>query len=317
MTDSQPHVRNEETAAPVWRVVLAAGVMGLIALQQLPMDTGSSLLGETVINALHIPLFAALCVLLAMLGLRPWQLLAASAALAGVTEGAQMLTGRSASLLDLGLDLLGALPVIVAVAVTRRTAPGDRGRHLAWAATAVLIASMTLAAPVRVLLAYHERDQRFPVLFAPGAWATAPLVTTGDWARVVPAPARGREQPGRPMLEVVWPDRQYPGITLSEVVPDWQAFETLTVDVYLPDGPAMPLTAAVGHAGTEGTAAYLQRLVQPGAQRIEYGLRRLLATPDGATPRITRLVLHTNHNHAGRRLLIGAVRLKGDGRTTR
>ena len=308
-SDTQRSRRGRRKRLFGWRpAVAAAGVIALIGAQQLMTVGGSSLLAETVTNALHIPLFAAIAGLLAMLGLGGWRLVGAVVALAAGTEGLQVLTARNASLLDLGLDLLGALPVIGALALNRRFRHGPRQQWAVLWTAAVLVVLMTVAPVARVLLAYHERDRLFPALLVPGAWQLAPLLSTGSRMRLVEGAVTGHGA----MLELVWADERYPGLTLHEVVPDWQGFETLAVDVHLAEGPPLPLTAAVGHRGTEGTAAFQRRSVEPGARRVEYDLRRLLATPDGVPPRITKLILHTKQGHAGRRLLIGTVRLVGD-----
>jgi hypothetical protein len=297
---------------PIGVAAASIGIAGLVLVQQLATVGGSGLLGETLTNASHVPLFAALTLLLIRaLGYPSWPvLLLACVAVAAATEAMQMLTGRNASLFDLGLDLLGALPVIGAVAVTRRLrGPRAARRAAVWAVTAVLVAIMTVAAPARVLLAYHERDRAFPALLIPSAWEIRPLLSSNSRMRIVPGGDDWSGHRGERVLEVVWAEERYPGIVLSEVVPRWDAFATLAVDVYLPPGTPMPLTAAVGHEGREGTAAHLRRIVQPGPQRLLYDLETLLATADGAPPRISKLVLHTNRGNAGRRLLIAAVRL--------
>jgi hypothetical protein len=302
-----------------WRAVpsgLAAfiGIAVLVVVQQLATVGGTDLLGRTLSNTLHIPMFAVLALLLMrVLGHPSWRVLLLVCVAAGAaTEALQLFTTRTASLLDLGLDLLGALPLIGAFELTRRLAVrGASRRQLAaiWVGVTLLIAVMTLAAPVRVLLAYHERDRVFPVLLVPSAGRQTLLLSSNSRIRVVPGQSDWPAYAADPVLEVVWTEERFPRIILSEVVPDWSAFATLVADVYLPEGPPITLTAAVGHDGHEGTAAYLRHTVVPGPQRLVYPLQPLLETVDGAPPRISRLVLHTSRNHSGRRLLIGSVRL--------
>lgn len=297
-----------------WAAV--AGIVALVAVQQLARFGSGDLLTETVTNAAHVPMFALLTVLLRRaLGAPRWPLLlAVVVALALATEAAQMPTGRSASLMDVALDLLGALPTIAALELCGRFAAAGRRRAAARvrAGLVVLVAVLFAAAPVRVLLAYHARDTAFPVLLRPDDWRLAPLVAADGPTRLMAAPPDWPGYAGERVLAVTWSRERYPGIRLNEVCPDWGGHRQLAVDVYLPEGPAMSLTAAVGHAGRPGTAAFQRRTVAPGPQRLRFDLDVLLATGGDRPPRVTRLILHTSSVHAGRRLLIGRVELVGD-----
>lgn len=311
--------------APAGLILALLGIVALVAVQQVATVDVTGLLGETLTNASHIPLFAMLTLLLMRVLRKPpwWLLLAAVVAVALVTEALQGLTARNASLLDVGLDLLGALPVIAALETTRRSRRHGRRPwtgFAAWTSAVLLLALMTAAAPARVLLAYAERDRIFPVLLQPPnpsaasgessmVWALRPLLGGNSAMHIVAAPPDWPGYAGKRVIEVVWADQRYPGISLRGTVPRWERYDALAVDVYLPDGPAMPLTAAVSHVGTGGTAAYLQLMVRRGPQRLRYPLEALLASPGDAPPRIRRLILHTDRAHGSRRLLIGSVRL--------
>lgn len=213
-------------------------------------------------------------------------------------------------LVRLRLDLLGALPVIAALEV--RAALRRRGHRrpglVPWTVAVTLVLVMFVALPAHMLIAYAARDRAFPELLT-AHWMNGPFVDSNSTVRLVHAPPGWTDRAGEPVIELVWADDAYPGIVLREVVPEWDAFQTLEVDVYLPEGPAMPLTAALAHAGTEGTARFLRRIVEPGPQRLHYPLEPLL-TPVGDPPvRVERLVLHTNRAQHGRTLLLGPVRL--------
>ena len=109
-------------------------------------------------------------------------------------------------------------------------------------------------------------------------------------------------------MEIVFADESYPNILLRDPVADWSAFDTLVVDVLLPEGPPITLTAAVGYIDRD-QSTYLWRSVRPGPQRLRYPLGDLLAA-DATSPRISRLVLNTSGKHAGRTLLIGRASLE-------
>ncbi len=298
------------------RVALAlGGLVVLIAGQQFGTLGRADLFGQTLSNALHIPLFAVITALLAMVFPRSGAVTigAVSTLLAVLTEVAQLFTSRHASVTDFGLDLLGVVPVVLGLIATRRlhaTAGGaPSARVLVWGAVALLVAVLASAAPGRVLLAYAHRDSAFPVLLEPSVWALAPLVSSNSATRATTAPAQWPGYAHGSVLEVQWAPARYPGVTLDEVVPDWSGFSALAVDVFLPDDAPASLTAAVRYHGEYGTAAHLRLPVRPGAQRLVYPLTALLHPRDGDLPRVRSLILHTHRGAAGRRLLIGRVTL--------
>lgn len=286
----------------------------LVAAQQLSSIGGEDLLGRTLNNSLHIPLFAAVAWLLGRLlpAAGPLTLLAAALGLGAATEAAQVLTARDASLMDLGLDLLGAAPVVAALAASRRLARQGAPRRrvvLLWSATVMLVAAMTLAAPARVLLAYQARDQAFPVILDPAVTPGSPLFESNSQLRGVAAPAGWAGDDG-PVLAVTWADTRYPGITIAEVTGDWQEYQALVVEMLVPPGPPASLTVALGYRGRPGTSAYLRRDAGPGFHRLVYPLADFAPAVVAGQARVDRLILHTGQEHAGRRVVLGRVRLE-------
>ncbi len=301
------------------RVALAVGgLVVLVAGQQFGSLGRADLFGQTLSNALHIPLFAAITLLLATIFPRRGAMTigALGCLLAALTELAQLFNSRHASVTDFGLDLLGVGPVVLGLALTRRlhaSADGSRSaRVLVWGAVALVVAVLASVTPGRVLLAYAHRDEAFPVLLEAGASALAPLVSSNSLTRPATAPAGWPGYAHGPVLEVLWAAERYPGITLDEVVPDWSGYSALAVDVFLPDDVPASLTAAVRYEGEHGTAAHLRLPVRPGPQRLIYPLTALLEPRGGRLPRVRSLVLHTHRDAAGRRLLIGRVTLTAE-----
>lgn len=294
-------------------VAALAVLIALVVAHQVVTLGAPNVFDSTFNNALHVPLFATLTLLLARLLRWPqwWRLLLAALALSAATEALQLLTARSASLQDLGVNLLGIVPVVAGLEA-HRWLRRHRARPLTvaamWLAILTLLTALTLAAPLRVLLAYEQRDRAFPLLLLPEAWERSPLMESSSSARLVPAPASWPDFAGERVLEIVFADESYPGILVRDPVADWSAFDTLVVDVWLPQGPPLPLTAAVGYIDRD-RSSHLWRMVPPGPHRLRYPLSELLAADESA-PRISRLVLNTSRPHAGRRLLIGRVALE-------
>ncbi len=151
--------------SPAGRAAAAAGIGVLVVCQQLMTVGGNTPFSHTLNDAMHIPWFAVLAVLLMrVLNYPSWPVMVVvCVSLAGGTEFVQIFTGRDASLFDVGRDLLGALPVIVVMELTRRRGLA-RARVVgaAWAGAALLIAGMTLEPPARVYLACRAREQAAP-----------------------------------------------------------------------------------------------------------------------------------------------------------
>ncbi|MEQ8783531.1 MAG: hypothetical protein RIE06_28035 [Roseibium album] len=210
--------------------------------------------------------------------------------------------------------MIGAGAVVIGLALSARLAQrgGTRRRvRLVWAGVACVVLLVTVAAPGRVLAAYLSRDRAFPVVFAPDAWLQTPLWSSNSQVRIRNRPT-GLLFGSAKVLEVDWGQERYPGLTVTEVVPDWSGYAHLEVDVWLPPGPRMTLTAAVGHRGVEGTAAHQRLLVTSGFHRLEFPVPSLLSSDHGL-PEVTKLILHTDQRNAGRRVLIGTARLTKSG----
>lgn len=160
MTDSSKRLFDWFVCFPAGRALAVACIVALVLCQQLMTLDGHGVRG--VDDALHIPLFAALALLfMRALGYPPWPLLlAVCAAVAVTTEVLQFFTGRDASVMDVARDLVGAVPTIGFIEATRYLVPrrGTRSLIGLWLGALVLLGSLTLAGPVRLLLADKPAD---------------------------------------------------------------------------------------------------------------------------------------------------------------
>ncbi|GAB4353865.1 MAG: hypothetical protein Kow006_19310 [Gammaproteobacteria bacterium] len=287
------------------------GIGLLLAAQQLGTIPGENLLSRTLSNSLHIPWFALMALLIWYLfaGHGALWVLGIASAVAVVSEALQIPTGRDASWLDLGLDLIGAGLASLGIALHVRNRDRPTRRRAGWAAILMLTLVVTLTAPAGIWLAYQERDRLFPRLFIADSWLLRPLAVSNSPARRIAAPREWSAYAGRTVLELRWADTRYPGIELQEVVGDWRCCRHLVMELYVPGAEPLPVTAAVGHAGIRGTARYVPTVVAPGAHRIEIPLEKLGAVGDNART-ITRLIVHTSRRYAGRRLLIADIYLR-------
>lgn len=306
---NQPSARSSRNRRTwLWGI---AGLFALFAAQQLGTIPGDNLFARTLTNSLHIPWFALLSLLIWSLFANhgPLWVLGVASALAVASEALQIFTPRDASWLDLGLDLIGASIVALGIALYRASRRTHRRWVRAWTISLALLLGTTLAAPGWVYLAYLQRDRLFPRLMAVDSRLQSVLMESNSPLHRVAAPKAWANFAGRPVYSVRWADVQYPGIEFKEVVDDWRCCRNLVLELFVPGTQSLPVTAAVGHPGILGTARYVTTAVPPGAQRIEIPLTRLGAAGEDAQP-ITKLIVHTSRDYAGRELLIADIYLR-------
>jgi VanZ family protein len=148
-------------------LVLAALILLLVIPLSSPID--GNLFGENLLNLLHVPLFALVTFLLRFLQLSTqfrWRSLGfcilAALALAAISEMAQVLTGRTPSVGDLGADLGGILLASMVLL------PGSGRRAVIVRYFLLLAGSGMLALAVRPLVeelvASRAKQKVFPTL---------------------------------------------------------------------------------------------------------------------------------------------------------
>jgi hypothetical protein len=294
------------------RICSLAAVALLIVVQQTANLDGLGLFGRTLSNMMHLPLFLCITLLLAR-ALPSLNLLAIGGmaiSIGLVTEAIQLFNDRHASLFDVALNTTGTALALAGLAVARSWGPAATlGRYLVlWSSTGALAIALTLTAPIRILLAYDHRDRTFPVIWEASAWPGALLLDANGSFRLRPAPADWSERSGQRVLEVTWADVPYPRFQVLEVVPDWVGFDTVVIEAYLPEGPPISLTAALGRRGQMVARGVSSARIQPGAQTLIFDLPELAMDVSGAP--IERFVLRAPNSAAGQTLLIGSIELR-------
>ncbi len=292
-------------------MVGGAALVALVLVQQIFHLGGASRFAGALNDAMHLPMFVVVTVLLVFLLGRERLALALGAAVlvAAGTEAIQLVTPRDASLVDLRHDLVGvaiAAAGLLAVAPLGRLLGPRLGHGLCWVLVAGLTVGLAACDPLRIRLAEEARDRAFPVLLTPAAGLPGPLVATRSDIRLVAAPADWPAGDGAPAFEVVWAEEAWPGIVMLEVVPDWSGYDVLAVDIDVVDGRPITLTASPHYRTEPRRATWLWRTLEPGPQTVRYPLADLV---DPRIGDIDRLVIHVGPEDAGRRTLVGAVRL--------
>jgi hypothetical protein len=282
----------------------------LVAAQQFGDIPGAGRVAFGLQDALHGPWFALITWIVygltrSWLGTRAtlWSTVATVVALAIGTESLQLLTGGDAQWSDVGSDLLGAGAALALIAGRARTLP----RVLAWFLALALI-TVSLTPLLTAVSVQMHRNAIFPDLVRFGAPAQRNLVDLNGPAWVV-APPPGWNRPGGPVLEVELADVTWPGFTLVEPVPDWRNFETLAVEIFVPDASApLKVNVAIRLKGAPVDQVYRTFVLPAGPHALRIRLRDLF---DPAACEVTHVVINSTREFAGRRLYVGRIALEG------
>ncbi len=286
-------------------------IVGLVLAQQFGEIPGDHLLAVVMQNALHVPWFAILTLVIwFVFGHRNlvW-VLAISGTIGVATEAMQIVGPREASFLDLGLNLLGALIAALGIFLHHTYRGFKRKQLWSWIGVAALLVVVTLVPPTYIHLSYQHRDRLFPRLLEIDSFLQKPLLHLNSTYESIEAPNQWIEYVGSQVLKVRWADTEYPGLELKEVVSDWTCCRVLRVDLYIIGDEPMMVSTAVGHRGKRGTAAYVPNILNPGAHQLKVPLGQLGAIGRSAGA-ISKLIIHTSRRYAGREILIADVRLE-------
>jgi hypothetical protein len=175
--------------------------------------------------------------------------------LGAATEILQGMLGRDAEVDDVISDVIGASGVAalwVYATLQGNPHPSARfGRGVALLACAVL--AVCWAAPsVRCGLGYWARDARFPVLAQFQSQRDLYFVAADPGpARIVPNQQQAAGGPSA-ALRVPLDRGRWPGLTLTEVVPDWRGFHTIALDLENPGTVELSLRLRVNDRAHNG-----------------------------------------------------------------
>lgn len=303
----------------------------LVAAQQLFSLPGGSAVMRAAQDAMHAPWFFAVVVVLCwwLRGLAwPVRLLAVAVLgtlLATGTEFVQLyVEDRSASMGDLRRNLVGGvLGLIFASALLRGSAPGSvtvagsarfRFTPLALGIGAMAVLALVIYAalpPWQALELRRYRAELAPVIVDLADARTAQFLQTNDdsWFRTGYASEQWPRYQGQPVLRLEFGASEYPTLYVSELMQRWASYDELAVDVFALDGEPLPLTLAVRYEGSYGTSAYYESMLVPGENLLRIPRSKFL--PDEATAlRVEDLLVYTTAEHAGRAVLIGAIRMQ-------
>lgn len=258
----------------------------------------ATLLGRTVQNFGHIPLFGVITTLLLVLAAR-WfgAKLGLAAQYAGtfgialfigvVTEWVQMLGPRDADPWDLMLNGVGVVLALVWWGTFDRRLDGATirraGGRIAFRAVAIVVTLAFLAPLVGVANAYRERAKRFPVLFSFETTSQEKFMDTRfAWFEITPAPDAWTSDSPERVAHVSFSPRAGGALVLNETYPDWTGHTALVLQLFHPGERSIKFGVRIDDR--MHSVKYNDRFnwfvsLEPGLNRLRIPMEEIVAGP--------------------------------------
>jgi hypothetical protein len=297
-------------------LLLVAALVALVVFQQAigVLVWPETRLFQSLASGAHVPWFAVVtlgvCELARILVRDPgrrWALVVTvGLALAFGTELLQLLTARNASVADAGRNLLGmASGIGLSMLRRRRVSRRMRAGILAFCAfsLAVGFAPAAWEAAVRSHLASIAPD----LIGLDSRRGLAPLASAKHVA-VVDGHEISPDLAGVPVLRVVLPEREYPGVTFREPIPDWSGYDQLAIGLHLTSDEPMPITVRL--LLDSGLGPLSSTRVRAGRSTLRVPLSALFPDEQPDAHRVSQLIVYTSRDNAGRTLALLFVRLE-------
>ncbi len=272
------------------RLVVLCAITVLLIAQQVLSVPGQTPLDKALHNAFHLPWF-----FIVTLGLRVWfrawpAALLTACALSFASEGVQHLTGREASILDLVRNGAGSA---AAWLLWQIMATSLSGRRWLYGSLAILITAATLSPLAAALVSKQYIDNRFPL-----------LLDMSDRRGHAHARATSSASATPDGLLLSIDASPWPGLHLSDPVPDWSGYTALTIDLTLDAGAPIDLFAGLLLKPGDGITDFSIRRIEPGRARVTFPLDALL--PQRRVP-VHDVFLYTTGAYTGRHLTFHSV----------
>ena len=299
-------------------IVVAGFLLMVLFLQQVITFPWESRLALALNNALHVPLFFLITLLL-------WQfftrfrnyfqdklliVIALSGSfLAFTTEILQLMTPRDASLGDVILNHAGiasALFVLVGIQ--------SKGRKPKVYITATLAVFIFLAGFYRV--AYigwlnQQRNEIAPLLLDLGGSENLLKITLrGDWEKVRVNKVEGIGENIELINIRLRSNRNYPGIRLNEPLPDWNNYEALVVETIHENNGPIPVTFRVETRRDRGMDSTVETFITSGNSRLEIPISSLIRKDNGKWPEVRALLLFSSNLQQDREFYLQKISLE-------
>lgn len=308
----------------VRKALVSAIALSLLLVLHFVTPSEGGLWLQTFYNSAHIPIFGVIAVSVMYMTPPSWDSwrrflvsLAVVSLLAMLSELAQLPTSRDASLRDFASDMLGGIGFMcVAMGLSRRpSVPGKRRLYFLLVGIASIV--LPLAPLVAVSASYVERVQILPNLIRFDSRYSELLF------RMQNAELIRTKEPmsGRVSAVILLGDGQWPGISFTDIWPNWEAYDALKVDVENPEATTLPISIRIHDRDHRHNRTYDDRFnrridLAPGRQVLEIDLNEVREAPSGRKmnmAKIDEVILFSTRKQARRRLVLHDLTLVGPG----
>jgi hypothetical protein len=306
----------------VRNVLISAIALSLLLVIHFVTPPEGGLWLQTFYDSAHIPIFGVIAISVMYMTPPAWDRwrrflvsLAAVTLLAMLSELAQLPTSRDASLRDFASDMLGGIGFMcVAMGLSRN--PSVLGKRRLYI---LLVGMASIALPLAPLVAvsasYIERAQALPDLIRFDSrysellfrMQTAELIRTKE------------PMSGRVSAVILLGDGQWPGISFTDIWPNWEAYDALEVDIENPEATTLPISIRIHDRDHRHNRTFDDRFnrridLAPGRQVLEIDLEEIREAPSGRKmnmAEIDEVILFSTRKQAGRRFVLHDLSLVG------
>ncbi len=274
---------------------------GLALLQQTVSFSGASRLQIALNNAAHVPWFFLVTSLIwqitaLFMQLRWRQQLFLVAALALILaiglEAVQFFTSRDADLSDVGLNLLGAGSALLVILASNLRRKGHIKRAGLSIFLAIVLVSSSFTRAAEIMWVYSKRNALAPALITFDQ-ADFPLrsLLRGDWELVTAHNGAGEAMARQIAKVTLRSDRQWPGISLREPLPDWNQYRWLVLTAYTDSQRTLPLEIRLETNSDRGMDSTIKIVLHDSTSPIRIPLEQLAGSRYGKLNKVRNLIL--------------------------
>lgn len=302
-------------------IVLSLIVVGLLAALLFYHPPRGGLWTRVFFDTLHVPLFGVIATSIYFLHGREttWQRRAVIAFLAAcmlgaLSEAAQILTSRDASLRDLLADGLGAASFLAAAIAVSAPRPFSFAKRVMAVGGGLLLLGWAMAPLATVSAAYVERHMQFPALVNPAARFGHIFTRRQNITyRIV------QQTDAEPSYaHVTFGTGPWPGVAYHDLWPDWSPYSTLVVDVEVEGDTMLEINLRVHDKDHEKLKVLSDRFTRafqlsPGRHSLRIALADVEDAPATRSldlTAVTELIIFAQQKEAARSFRLYGIRLE-------
>lgn len=289
-------------------------------MQQTVSFSSANRLEIALNNAAHAPWFFLITCLLwhitaLFVGprLRAHLLWAASLALTMAIglEAVQLFTRRNADLSDVGLNLLGACSALLAILGAHLWREGHIKRAGLCTLLAAVLISSSFTRAAEIMWVYSKRDAIAPQLitFESSDFPLRSLLR-GNW-ELITVHSDAVDAGSRHLARVILSSqRQWPGLTLREPVPDWNGYRWLVLVAYTESDGPLPLEIRLETKSDRGMDSTINFELPQNAGQVRIPLEQLAGDRFGKLDEVRNLFLFSSRLDRDREFYLESIFLE-------